>query len=386
MTHTKIVQRKKNHLPENLKNLHPILQQVYANRGVTNMDDLEKGLSGLLPYNGMLNIDKAITLLYQVMIENKKILIVGDFDADGATSTAVAVSALKSFGVKNVEFLVPNRFEYGYGLTPEIVKVAVKLKPDLLITVDNGISSIAGVEEAHRHNIKVLITDHHLPGQAIPDAEVIINPNQKGCAFSSKCIAGVGVIFYVMLALRSYLREKNWFLEKAVAEPNMADLLDLVALGTIADVVSLDRNNRILVHQGLMRIRQGNCRPGIKALLTIANREQKRLAASDLAFAIAPRLNAAGRLDDMTLGIQCLLSNDFANALDIAKILDELNQERRYIEADMQHQAMQELNKLHLENKKLPAGLCLFDENWHQGVIGILAGRIKDRYHRPVIV
>ncbi|MCK4865260.1 MAG: single-stranded-DNA-specific exonuclease RecJ, partial [Gammaproteobacteria bacterium] len=316
------------------------------------------------------------------------IVIVGDFDVDGATSTTVAVKALYSMGAKKVEFLVPNRFEYGYGLTPEIVKVAVeRFNPDIIITVDNGISSIEGVKTAKDFNLTVIVTDHHLPAKTLPVADAIVNPNQPGDNFPSKMLAGVGVIFYVMLALRSLLREQNWFVEQNLPEPNLAELLDLVALGTVADVVPLDYNNRIFVSQGLARIRSGKVRAGIKALIDVAGREGERLIASDFGFAIAPRLNAAGRLDDMSLGIDCLLSDDLVEARGIAQQLDEINYARRDIEADMKEQAMKILDGMHLdENKNLPFGLCLFDENFHEGVVGIIASRIKDQWNRPVIV
>jgi single-stranded-DNA-specific exonuclease len=382
----KIIRRQYQQTVLSSEKLHPVLEKIYSQRGITSTDELERHLAHLLPYHDLMHIDKAVNLLYTMLTLQKRMLIIGDFDADGATSSALAVSALQALGAKEVSYLVPNRFEYGYGLTPEIVTVALKYQPDLIITVDNGISSCAGVLAAKQLGIKVLVTDHHLPGRELPEADAIVNPNQNGDKFLSKNLAGVGVIFYVMLALRSFLRTKNWFVDNNIAEPNMADFLDLVALGTVADVVPLDKNNRILVHQGLSRIRAGLARPGIKALITIANRNQYRLCSTDLAFALGPRLNAAGRLDDMSLGIDCLLAKDINNALDKAKILDELNQERRFIEQDMQQQALNEIAKLKLETKNnLPLGVCLYDETWHQGVIGILAGRIKDRFHRPVI-
>ncbi|HHM0567157.1 TPA: single-stranded-DNA-specific exonuclease RecJ, partial [Legionella pneumophila] len=289
---------------------------------------------------------------------------------------------------KFVEYLVPNRFEFGYGLTPAIVEVASKWQPHLIITVDNGIASFEGVDAANKMGIDVLITDHHLPAESLPDACAIVNPNQPGCLFPSKSIAGVGVIFYVMLALRRHLSKSNWFSEINLPEPNMASFLDLVALGTVADVVGLDQNNRIMVNQGMMRIRQGQCREGIKALIEIAGRDYSRLRESDLGFAIAPRLNAAGRLDDMSLGIECLITTDPKMARSFCQQLDELNLERRQIESEMKEQAMLALEKLSIndeENKHLPVALCLHDKTWHQGVIGILAGRMKERYHRPVI-
>jgi single-stranded-DNA-specific exonuclease len=367
--------------------LHPLLQRIYSLRGMQSQTELERGLERLIPYASLSGIQAAVLCLSEVLTQQKKILIVGDFDADGATSTAVAVRALKSFGARQVEFLVPNRFAFGYGLTPELVEVAQReFSPALIITVDNGIANNAGVAKAKSFGIQVLVTDHHLPGAELPDADVIVNPNQPDDIFPSKNLAGVGVIFYVMLALRRHLTDSGWFTTQNIPEPNMSKLLDLVALGTVADVVPLDHNNRILVHQGLRRIRAGQCIPGISALLEIAGRNQTRLVASDLGFAVAPRLNAAGRLDDMSLGIECLLTDDAKKARDIAVILSEMNDERRVIEQDMQDQALQILNNLHPEKKdQLPLGICLFDAEWHQGVIGIVAARIKERFHRPVI-
>ncbi|KTC92894.1 MULTISPECIES: single-stranded-DNA-specific exonuclease RecJ [Legionella] len=382
---------KQRQLPQSLpsfSNYPSVLQRIFALRGVSDESQLNKSLQALLPFTTLIDIDKACIRLEQALREQQRILIVGDFDADGATSTTVAISALRLMGALYVEFLVPNRFEFGYGLTPGIVDVAKKWKPDLIITVDNGIASIDGVEAAQEAGIDVLITDHHLPAEVLPKACAIVNPNQAGDPFQSKSIAGVGVIFYVMLALRRHLINANWFSSQGLAEPNMAQLLDLVALGTVADVVALDQNNRILVNQGLARIRQGQCRPGIKALIEIAGRNCERLRESDLGFAIAPRLNAAGRLDDMSLGIECLLSDNYEKAVMLAKNLDELNQERRVIEAEMKEQAMLAVDKLakKMENAHhLPVALCMADSSWHQGVIGILAGRLKERYHRPVI-
>lgn len=370
-----------------LENLHPVLQRVYSTRGIQSSDDIARSLEHLLPFQQLMNIDKAVARLYTALNEQQRILIVGDFDADGATSTALAVSALRAFGATAVHYIVPNRFEYGYGLTPEIVLLAAQSQPDLIITVDNGISSCAGVDKANELGIEVLITDHHLPGANLPQAVAIVNPNQVGDEFPSKNLAGVGVIFYVMLALRSFLREKNWFASQQKEEPNLAQFLDLVALGTVADVVPLDRNNRLLVHQGIARIRSGKARPGIRALLEIGGRSATHLVAADLSFSVAPRLNAAGRLEDMSLGIEGLLSEDPQRAKNIAKRLDELNEERRDIEAKMQQQALVTIDKAikDRERQGLAIGLCLFDPEWHQGVIGIVAGRIKDRFHRPVI-
>lgn len=366
--------------------LSPLLQRIYAGRGVKDGSELNTMLKAMLSFETLKDIDKACQRLEQALREQQRLLIIGDFDADGATSTALAVVALKAMGAEQVEYLVPNRFEFGYGLTPAIVEVASRWQPHLIITVDNGIASFDGVDAANARGIDVLITDHHLPAEQTPDAYAIINPNQKACRFPSKSIAGVGVIFYTMTALRRHLSNSGWFKEKQIEPPNMAEFLDLVALGTVADVVGLDQNNRILVRQGLLRIRQGKCRPGIKALVEIAARDLARIRESDLGFAVAPRLNAAGRLDDMSLGIECLISDEEARAQEYACQLNELNLERRHIEAEMKEQAMAALDKLSLQEAELPVALCLFDKNWHQGVIGILAGRLKERYHRPVIV
>lgn len=366
--------------------VHPVLQRVYAARGVLDVSAIEKSLEKLLPYQKLTGIDLAAQYLAQAIKQQKRILIIGDFDADGATSSALAVAALTSLGAQHVNYLVPNRFEYGYGLTPEIVAVAQTYQPDILVTVDNGITSHAGVLAAKAAGMQVIITDHHLSGDVLPEADAIVNPNLPNDPFPSKNLAGVGVIFYVMLALRSVLREEKWFETQNLPEPNMGQFLDLVALGTIADVVPLDQNNRILVHQGLQRIRAGKARPGINALLSVSNRHPAKITAADLAFAVAPRLNAAGRLDDMALGIKGLLSDDMAQALQIAQQLNQLNEERRAIETDMQQQALEQLRQLSWDKlEACPMGLCLFDEDWHQGVIGILASRIKDKLHRPVV-
>lgn len=366
-----------------------VLERIYISRGIETNAQLDKRLHALLPFDNLMGVNAACVRLEAAIRAQQRILIIGDFDADGATSTSLAVSALRSMGAKHVEFLVPNRFEFGYGLTPPIVDVAKRWQPDLIITVDNGISSIEGVDAANQYEIDVVVTDHHLPGESLPNACAIVNPNQLGCLFSSKSIAGVGVIFYVMVALRRTLSNSGWFVSEGIAEPNMASFLDLVALGTVADVVGLDQNNRILVNQGLTRIRQGLCRPGIRALIEISGRSIEKLKESDLGFAVAPRLNAAGRLDDMSLGINCLLCESDSEAREYAKQLDELNIERRKIETEMKEQAMLAIEKLTLNVDSsattLPIGLCLFDTSWHQGVIGILAGRLKERYHRPVI-
>lgn len=366
--------------------LHPLLQRIYASRGILSVAELDRGLERLLPYHDLLGMNQALELLAIAIMTQQRILIVGDFDADGATSSAVAIRALKSFGAQFVDYLVPNRFAFGYGLTPELVEVAAKeFQPDIIVTVDNGIANHAGVIAAKTAGIKVIVTDHHLPAETLPPADAIVNPNQPGDLFASKNMAGVGVIFYVMLALRRFLNEKNWFQQQAIPEPNMSRLLDLVALGTVADVVPLDQNNRILVYQGLRRIRAGHCIPGIIALLEISGKNQSRLMAADLGFAVAPRLNAAGRLDDMALGIECLLTDDLASAREMAKILTDLNDERRIIESDMQEQALHALKKIPSDSKPAAQGICLFDADWHQGVIGILAARIKEKLHRPVI-
>jgi len=367
--------------------LHPVLARIYAARSVIAAEHLEHALDRLLPYHGLMGITQAAALLADAVTTQCRILILGDFDADGATSCALAVRALRLLGVEHVDYLVPNRFEYGYGLTPEIVAVAAQRKPDLLITVDNGISSVEGVRAAKAAGMRVVVTDHHLPGEQLPGADAIVNPNQRGDTFASKNLAGVGVIFYVMLALRAQLRERGWFAQRKLAEPNLARLLDLVTLGTVADVVPLDYNNRILVQQGLARLRKAQCCAGIRALLQVSNRRCERVVAADLAFAVAPRLNAAGRLEDMSLGIECLLTDSEDHALALAQRLDELNHDRREIETKMKDEALAALKTLQLneDNPELPVGLCLFDPHWHQGVIGLLAARVKEKFHRPVI-
>lgn len=381
----KIIRRNLENLDPFNHDLHPVLQRIYHARGIQSNDQLEHNLEKLIPFQDLLDIDKAIACLSKALSEQQKFLVVGDFDADGATSSALAVRALKSFGAKHVDYLVPNRFAFGYGLTPELVQVAKGFNPGVIVTVDNGIANHAGVIAAKEHGMQVVITDHHLAGETLPPADAIVNPNQPNDKFPSKNVAGVGVIFYVMLALRRHLIDNGWFQQQNIPEPNMSKLLDLVALGTVADVVPLDYNNRILVHHGLRRIRAGQCSAGISALLEISGRNQARIVASDLGFAVAPRLNAAGRLEDMSLGIECLLSENSTHAREMAQRLDQLNDERRVIEQDMQEQAFSVLKKLQPESENLPSGICLFDEEWHQGVIGILASRIKDRMHRPVI-
>lgn len=364
----------------------PLLWRIYRSRGVTQPNQLERELSALIPPDQLDGLGAAVDLLVEAMAQGRRILIVGDFDADGATSSALAVLALRAFGHAQVSFLVPNRFEFGYGLTPEIVEHARRFEPDLIVTVDNGVSSVAGVATANALGWDVIVTDHHLAGDELPAARALVNPNLPGNVFPSKALAGVGVIFYVMLGLRRRLRDIGWFTQRGIPEPNMADYLDLVALGTVADVVPLDQNNRVLVHQGLMRIRAGRCRPGITALLRIAGRNPLKAQSADMGFAVGPRLNAAGRIDDMSLGIACLLADDEATAEPLAAELDRLNRERRQIEGDMKEQAEALLETWAPDDPNtLPWGLCLYQEDWHQGVIGILASRIKERYHRPVI-
>src|SRR5690348_14598514 len=374
--------------------LHPLLARIYAARGVTSANDLQADFERLAAPETMLNLVTMAKHLADAITAKKKLLIVGDYDADGATACAVGMRALRAFGA-DVGYLVPNRFEYGYGLSPEIVRLAhSQSKPDLLITVDNGIASIEGVEEANRLGMAVFITDHHLPGDRLPDAACIINPNQPGCPFPSKNLAGVGVMFYLMLALRAEFRRRGAYGSSDKGQvtrdkdssspgnsaPNLAELLPLVALGTVADVVALDQNNRILVHHGLQRIRAGRAQPGIAALFQVAQRDARRAAARDLGFTLGPRLNAAGRLQDMALGIECLITGDMDRALSIASELDKLNRERRSIETDMREEALAAV-----EARDYGDGysLSLFDPAWHQGVVGIVAGRIKDRFHRP---
>ncbi len=375
--------------------VHPLLARIYAARGVTAARDLEADFERLAAPETMLNLVVMAKHLADAITAKKKLLIVGDYDADGATACAVGMRALRAFGA-DVGYLVPNRFEYGYGLSPEIVRLAhSQSKPDMLITVDNGIASIEGVEEANRLGMRVLITDHHLPGERLPDAACIINPNQPGCGFPSKNLAGVGVMFYLMLALRAEFRNRGAYGQQRakaqdtrhkdsssleISEPNLAELLPLVALGTVADVVALDQNNRILVHHGLARIRAGRAQPGIVALFRVAQRDPRRAAARDLGFTLGPRLNAAGRLQDMALGIECLITGDEERALSIASELDKLNRERRSIETDMREEALAAV-----ESRDYGDGysLSLYDPTWHQGVVGIVAGRIKDRFHRP---
>ncbi|HLX25028.1 MAG TPA: single-stranded-DNA-specific exonuclease RecJ [Usitatibacter sp.] len=357
----------------------PRLARLYAARGLSSPAELESSLKGLVPPDRLRCVDDAARLLADAIEQREKLLIVADYDADGATACAVGVKALRAFGAI-VDYLVPNRFEHGYGLTPEIVREAASRSPNVLITVDNGIAAVEGIEEANRLGMRVLVTDHHLPGDRAPAAACIVNPNQAGCGFPSKNLAGVGVIFYTMLALRAELRRRGAF-TVAKPEPNLAELLDLVALGTVADVVKLDTNNRILVAQGLARIRAGKASPGIAALLDIAGRSAKVASAYDLAFSAGPRLNAAGRLQDMSLGIECLLAHDASRAIDLAGKLDRLNRERREIEVEMQESALEMLAGIDPGDGYT---LSLHRPEWHAGVVGLLASRLKDRFHRPV--
>ncbi len=386
--HKRTIHRLEQNISDEIKesDLHPVLKQVYAHRGVSSLNQIDYSLEHLLSLQALKGLDKAIPVLIDAIKNNKAILIVGDFDADGATSTALCMRALKMMGAEKISYLVPNRFDFGYGLTPELVEVAKESKPDVIITVDNGVSSIEGVAVSKAAGIQVVVTDHHLAGSQLPNADAIVNPNQPGCDFPSKNLAGVGVIFYVMLALRQGLRDAGWFNEQR-PQPNMAKLLDLVALGTVADVVPLDENNRILVSQGLKRIRAKQCCVGIQAIFNVAGRNISNVVSTDLGFAIGPRLNAAGRLEDMSLGIECVLTDDMSRAMQIAQTLDELNHSRREIEQDMQQQAMASLQPLleNLSQQQMPRGLCLYDADWHQGVIGILASRIKEKFNRPVI-
>jgi len=357
----------------------PILARIFAARGITSSAQLDNKLERLLPYAEMRNAVAAATLLADAIATKRKLMIIADYDCDGATACAVGVRGLRAFGAI-IDYLVPNRFEYGYGLTPEIVRLARERQPDILITVDNGIASIDGVAEAKRLGMQVLITDHHLAGDALPDADCIVNPNQPDCGFYSKCIAGVGVMFYVLMALRAELRARGHF--DGGAEPNLASLLDIVALGTVADVVNLDNNNRCFVDQGLRRIRAGRACAGIKALYRVAGRDPRKASTYDLGFVLGPRLNAAGRLEDMSIGIECLITDDDNKAVQLAQRLDALNRERRDLQAHMQESAFAGLELIELRDR---VSLCVFDREWHQGIVGLLAGRLKDKFHRPAI-
>ena len=347
------------------------------------MAELGLPLADLHPPASLPDIDKAADRLALAVTEGERVVVVGDFDADGATASALCVSALRAFGAQDVDFLVPNRFEYGYGLSPELVAVALQRHPKVIVTVDNGVSSLEGVALAQANGVDVVVTDHHLPGSQLPEAYAIVNPNLEGAAFPSPNLAGVGVAFYVMGAVRNKLRQANHFANRGIDEPNLADWLDLVAVGTVADVVPLDRNNRILVHQGLRRIRAGRARPGVRALVEVSGRAASTLGSRDLGFAVGPRLNAAGRLEDMGIGIRCLLADDDRSARRQAEMLDELNRSRRDIEAGMVDEATGILDAAEVGDD---VAICIYQENWHQGVIGIVAGRMRERYHRPAIV
>ena len=363
-----------------LGDLDPLLARIYASRGIESLEQLDLDLRRMVPVGRLECSRVVVELLIEHRERGSRILVVGDFDADGATSTALVVRALRGMGFHNVDFLVPNRFEFGYGLSRPLVEVALRSAPALIITVDNGISSVAGVKAAREANVDVIVTDHHLPPNVLPDANAIVNPSLGGESFPSKNLAGVGVAFYLMTALAGRV------LPPAAAREMMADLLDLVALGTVADVVALDRNNRILVEQGLRRIRAGRCSPGIIALMQEGKRDPGRAVASDLGFCVGPRLNAAGRLDDIAIGIRCLLAERLTEARDLAEVLGRLNDERRTLERQMQIQALRVVDSLSLEESAhLPGVLCLFDEKWHQGLVGLVASRIKDRVHRPVV-
>ena len=365
--------------------LHPVIDRIYRGRNIANLDDLENGLKGLTHFNVLKGMPQAAQILANAVVQNKRIIIVGDFDADGATSTSVCILALRAMGYHNVDFLVPNRFDFGYGLSVPIVDEAAKQGAEVIVTVDNGISCIDGVTHAKSLGMQVVVTDHHLPGDVLPPADAIVNPNQPGCEFPSKNLAGVGVAFYIMLALKAELQQQGHFERAGLAPPNLASLLDIVAVGTVADVVVLDKNNRILVHQGLQRIRAGKCRPGIKALVEVANRDCAHLTSTDLGFVVGPRLNAAGRLDDMSQGIACLLEDETIQARMIAAELDALNKERREIETGMKAQAETVLEQMALDEGDMPSALVVYREDFHQGVIGIVAGRLKEKYLKPVI-
>ncbi len=385
MTPKKILRRPgSDTTPDWGQNLPPLLRRLYAARGVTSDDQLTYTLKHLASPMDLRGVDRAVALLAEAITSQQRVLVLGDFDADGATSTAVAMLGLGMLGLHDIDFRVPSRFSDGYGLTPGIIH---RLRdedslPDLLVTVDNGISAVEGVGAARELGIRVVVTDHHLAGETLPDADAIVNPNQPGCPFLSKNAAGVGVMFYVLTALRKHLREQGLLPEP---QPNLGSLLDLVALGTVADVVPLDHNNRIFVEQGLRRIRQGEARPGILALLEVAGRDHSEISSTDLGFVVGPRLNAAGRLDDMSVGIACLLADSRDEAQRLARELDTFNRERRTIEKDMKTQAQDLLASMSLDIEGLPWGLALFDTDWHQGVIGILAARIREQTHRPTI-
>jgi single-stranded-DNA-specific exonuclease len=380
----KLVRRAPPVTPPQLDHLSPLIQRIYGTRSVNSAVELDRSLSQLPSPALLSGMDTMTELLADAIAHNRSLLVIGDYDADGATASAVAVRGLRALGLTRVGYLVPNRFEYGYGLTPEIVALAARQQPELLLTVDNGISSIDGVAAANALGIRVLVTDHHLPGAALPKAAAIVNPNLPGDIFPSKALAGVGVMFYVLMALRQRLRSTGHFTQTQTPEPNLATLLDLVALGTVADVVGLDHLNRILVHQGLQRIRSGQAHPGLLALLEVAGRKREQVNASDLGFFAGPRLNAAGRLEDMSLGIECLLTDNADSARAMATQLNDINRDRREIEDQMKADALAGIEGFDRGDETRPA-LCLFEEDWHQGVVGLVASRIKDRLHRPVI-
>ena len=387
MFNKKIVERHVSvdaNLPDSI---HPVLKRIYASRNVKCIDDIDYSLSSLVSFEKLSSINSAVTLLQEMLKLKKRILVVADFDTDGATSCALAIRGLTAMGAKDITYIVPNRFEHGYGLSCEIVKVALEYEPDLIITVDNGISSVNGVEYARNQGVSVLITDHHLPGNELPNANVIINPQLIDDEFPSKNLAGVGVIFYILLALRSKLKEIGWFEENNIVFPNLANFLDLVALGTVADLVPLDKNNRTMVAHGLKLMRKNKSKVGITALLRQAGRQLENLTASDLGYAVAPRLNAAGRLTDMSLGIECLLTDNVEDAIKFAERLNKINLERRVIQNNMEKQALSILSE-YVENvsAEVPDGICIYNSDWHQGVVGILASKIKDTFNRPVVI
>lgn len=372
-------------LPE-LNDCSALLQRIVASRGISQAAELSSALKDLHPVSSLKGIDAATARLLEALELQQRVLIVGDFDADGATATALSMRSLRSFGFDHVDYIVPNRFEYGYGLTPEIIDVASPYKPQLIITVDNGISSVEGVEYAAKQGIDVIVTDHHLPGRQLPAAAAIVNPNQADDDFASKNLAGVGVVFYLMLAFKQALLKIDYFAKNQIPVPNLVQWLDLVALGTVADVVVLDANNRILVEQGLRRIRSGQCSQGILALLRLAKKDYQQTCSQDLGFVCGPRLNAAGRLDDMSIGIECLLTDSVAAAQDFAAELDTMNSTRRELEAGMKQSALSQLDAISLDPESLPPIICLFDEDWHQGIVGIIAARIRERYYRPCLI
>ncbi len=371
-------------LSDQQNSLHPLLTHVFSRREIKSLKELDHSATLLLSPDGMKDMDIACNRLFHAIESQQSILVLGDYDTDGATAAVVAILGLQMLGSAKVDYLVPNRFDYGYGLSKEIAAVAKKRKPDLVITVDNGISSVEGVAVLQEAGIDVIVTDHHLAGEELPNAHAIVNPNQPNCNFPGKMLAGVGVMFYVLLALRKSMRERDWFEEQGRELPNLASLLDLVALGTVADVVPLDHNNRILVAQGIARMQKGHCRPGIQALLSVAGKSLHSVSSTDLGFVVGPRLNAAGRLDDISMGIECLLASDQQTANACAETLHDINAERREIEATMQQQALKIIDRLGpVESQN---GLCLHDATWHQGVTGLVASRVKERLNQPVIV